>query len=144
MFSNFFRKSCRLWYNMEKYGTARQTTDDNIMRRMRFAYWVTNTTLHYTTLHYTTLHTNTQTNSEYVILTTFPLQKWLHERASLLRYTCTAYLITLILQTKKCTSMQCYKSIMIFSHAWIWTIINRVSCLDVKVDNDCIQLLLDF
>jgi hypothetical protein len=25
-----FRKSCRLWDNVEKYGTARQTTDDNI------------------------------------------------------------------------------------------------------------------
>jgi hypothetical protein len=24
----FFQKSCRLWYKMEKYGTARQATDD--------------------------------------------------------------------------------------------------------------------
>jgi hypothetical protein len=30
----FFRKSCRLWYNLEKYGSARQATYDNIMRRM--------------------------------------------------------------------------------------------------------------
>jgi hypothetical protein len=36
--SNFFpRKSCRLCDNMEKYGTARQATTDNIIRRMSFA-----------------------------------------------------------------------------------------------------------
>jgi hypothetical protein len=28
-----------------------------------------------------------KTHSEYVILTVFPLQQWLHERASMLRYT---------------------------------------------------------
>jgi hypothetical protein len=38
---------------MEKYGTARQTTDDNIIRRMRFACWITKAT---------------DTHSEYVIL----------------------------------------------------------------------------
>jgi len=26
----FFRQSCCLWDNVEKYGTARQTTDDNM------------------------------------------------------------------------------------------------------------------
>jgi len=30
MFNNFFRKSCRLWDNVEKYCTAGQTTDDNM------------------------------------------------------------------------------------------------------------------
>jgi len=30
------RNSCRLWY-VEKYGTARKATDDNTIRRMRFA-----------------------------------------------------------------------------------------------------------
>jgi hypothetical protein len=33
----FFRKSCRLWDNVEKYGRVRQATDDNITRLMRFA-----------------------------------------------------------------------------------------------------------
>jgi hypothetical protein len=34
----FAQKSCRLWDNMEKFGKARQATDDNIIRRrMRFA-----------------------------------------------------------------------------------------------------------
>jgi hypothetical protein len=30
----------------------------------------------------------TDTHSEYVILITFPQQQWLHERPSILRYTC--------------------------------------------------------
>jgi hypothetical protein len=38
------RKSCRLWDNVEKYGTAREPTDDNIIRHMRFACWVTKAT----------------------------------------------------------------------------------------------------
>jgi hypothetical protein len=40
----FFRKSCLLWDNVEKYGTARQTRDDSIIRRMRFACWITKAT----------------------------------------------------------------------------------------------------
>jgi hypothetical protein len=35
----------------------------------------------------------TNTQSEYVILITFPLQQWLHERASLLVYT---YIVSLV------------------------------------------------
>jgi hypothetical protein len=36
----FFLKSCHLWDNVKKYGTARQATDDNIIWRMRFACWI--------------------------------------------------------------------------------------------------------
>jgi hypothetical protein len=67
---NFFRKSCRSWDNAEKYGRARQATDDNIIQRMRFACSITKAT---------------DTHSEYVILIAFPRQQWLRERASLLR-----------------------------------------------------------
>ena len=63
---------------MEKYGTARQATDDNIIRRMRFACWLTKAT---------------DTHSEYVILIAFPPQQWLRERASMLRYTYTVSLV---------------------------------------------------
>jgi hypothetical protein len=41
---------------VEKYGRARQATDDNIIRRMRFACWITKAT---------------DTHSEYVILIAF-------------------------------------------------------------------------
>jgi len=34
------RKSCRLWSNVKKYGRARQATEDNVIRRMVFAYWI--------------------------------------------------------------------------------------------------------
>jgi hypothetical protein len=48
-----FRKSCRLWDNVEKYGKSGQSTDDNIIRRMRLACRITKAT---------------DTHSEYVIL----------------------------------------------------------------------------
>jgi hypothetical protein len=44
MFRDFSRKSCRLWDNVEKYGTAGQATDGNIIRRMRTACWITKAT----------------------------------------------------------------------------------------------------
>jgi len=70
MFTNFFpRKSCSLSDNMEKYGTARQVTNDNITGRMRFACWITLTK---------------NAHSEYVIRIAFARQNWLVERASVL------------------------------------------------------------
>jgi hypothetical protein len=39
----FFRKSCRLWDNVEKYGEDDEDTD-NIIRRMRCACWITKAT----------------------------------------------------------------------------------------------------
>jgi hypothetical protein len=74
----FSQKSCRLSDNVEKYGRARQTTDDNIIRRMRFACCTTKTI---------------DTHSQYVISIAFPRQQWLRERASMLRHTYTACLV---------------------------------------------------
>jgi hypothetical protein len=65
------RKSCHLWDKVEKYGRAKHSTNDNIIRRMRFACWITKAT---------------DTHSEYLILMTFPQQQWLRERVSMLRY----------------------------------------------------------
>jgi hypothetical protein len=55
----------------KRYARARQATDGNIIRRMRFACWITKAT---------------DTHSEYVILIAFPRQQWLRERATMLRY----------------------------------------------------------
>ena len=45
MFSNSPpRKSCRLRDNVEKYWTAEQATDDNIIRRMRIVWWMNKAT----------------------------------------------------------------------------------------------------
>ena len=72
IFKNVFRRSCSLWDNVEKYGTARQATDGNITWRMRFACRVTKAT---------------NTHTEYVKLLACQRQKWFPELASLLRYT---------------------------------------------------------
>ena len=53
-------------------GTAGEATDDNRIRRMRFACRITNAT---------------NTHSEYVIIIAFPRRKWLRERAVMLRHT---------------------------------------------------------
>jgi hypothetical protein len=50
---------------VEICGRARQATDDNILRRMRFACWIT---------------TAADTYPEYVTHSTFPRQQWLRER----------------------------------------------------------------
>ena len=65
-FNNFFfRKSFALWDNVEKYGTAGKATDDSVIRRKRFACWITYAT---------------NTYSEFV-----PLQQWFRERSSTVR-----------------------------------------------------------
>ena len=65
MFNNFFfRTSRRLWDNVEKYGTAGQTTENN--------------TVHAYCIFLITKVTNI--NSEHVLIITFPRQQWLRER----------------------------------------------------------------
>jgi len=68
---SFFRKSCRLCDNVDKYFRVGQATDDNIIWRMRVACWIPRTK---------------DTHSECVILIPFPLPQRLHEGASALRY----------------------------------------------------------
>ena len=80
----FFRKPFSLWDNVQKYGTAGQATDDNIIQRMPIVCWITK---------------STDTCWEYVILIAFPRKQWLRERASILRYTYTAYLVNFSLLT---------------------------------------------
>jgi hypothetical protein len=46
---------------MQKYGTTGQATDDNIIWRMRIAFWVNKIA---------------ETHSEYVIIIAFPRQQW--------------------------------------------------------------------
>jgi hypothetical protein len=69
---------CVLLDNMEKYGTAREATDDNTIQRMRFSCWISK---------------STDTLLEYVLLVAFPQQKWLRERAPILLYTYNACLV---------------------------------------------------
>jgi hypothetical protein len=57
------------------YGRA---TDYNIIRRMRYACWITKAT---------------DAQSEYVVILAFPWQTWLRERVSIVRYTYISCLI---------------------------------------------------
>ena len=63
---------------MEKYRRVGQATDDNILRRMRFACWITKAT---------------DTHPDYLILTAFSRQQWLRERATMLGYMYIACLV---------------------------------------------------
>ena len=70
-----FLISCR---NLEKYCRVTEATDDK--------------TAH---AHFMLIPKAANTHSEYVILIAFPLQLWLHERASLLHYTYIAWQVLL-------------------------------------------------
>jgi hypothetical protein len=66
---------------VEKFCRAGQATDDNIIRHMRIARWVPKAT---------------NARSQCVNLIAFPLQQWLHERVSMLRYTYTPVLLSFV------------------------------------------------
>ena len=73
-------ESCRLWGNVEKYYRAGQATDDN-MAHVRIACWIP---------------TATNIYSHYITLIALPLQQWVEERTSLLRYTYISCLVLYI------------------------------------------------
>jgi hypothetical protein len=80
MFNNvLFQKSCLLWDNVENCGTARQSTDGNIIQHMCFTCWISKAT---------------NTNSEHVVSIAFPQQHRLCESTSMLPYTYIACLVT--------------------------------------------------
>jgi hypothetical protein len=89
MFNNFlfFTKNRAVYGKMrEKCGRAREAGDNNIIRRMSFACWITKAT-------HTHAHTHTHTR-KYVTRIVVPLQqqKWFRKRVSVLRYTYIACL----------------------------------------------------
>ena len=69
----FFRKTSRLWENVEKFCTEGHATDDNMEHGITC--WIPKAT-----------NTYTRTHTGSVILIAFPQQQWLHERASILRF----------------------------------------------------------
>ena len=83
-----FLKSCRLWDNIKKYGTAGHITVDKIIWCMRITWWISKATY---------------THSEYTTLITFLMQQCLYEHSSILRCTyvgCLSCIITLKLLPK--------------------------------------------
>jgi hypothetical protein len=63
---------------VEKRGRARQATDDNIIRSMHFACWVTKAA---------------DTHSEYVIFTALTQQQWLRNAPQCYAYMYIAFLV---------------------------------------------------
>ena len=63
---------------MAKYGSVGQDADDNIIRRMRFAYWILKATY---------------AHSECVTRMASARKQWLRERASMLHYTLSYYIL---------------------------------------------------
>jgi len=63
-----FGKSCHLWDNVEKCGRARQTTDDNIIRRMSSECWINNSS-------HTHIHAHTHTHIYTQNIFAFPQQQ---------------------------------------------------------------------
>ena len=80
------------------------------IRRMRVAYWIPQVT---------------NTHSEYVTLTAFPLQRWLNERASLLRY---MYIACLLFSFNFCSATCTHKE----------NIVNLFQYISIILDNEAI------
>ena len=73
MFSNvFIETENHTVYGITWKNSVQAYRQQMTVWRMRIACWISKAT---------------HTYSEYVILTAYPLQQWLHERATLLRYT---------------------------------------------------------
>jgi hypothetical protein len=85
IFNNFFLAIVpHLQDNVEKYGRARQSTDDNKTQHRKGNICVPDN-----------YGKNMNTHSEYLIVTAFPWQHWLCECAPTLHYTYVACLILL-------------------------------------------------
>ena len=79
MFSNFFPEISPLWNNVEKYGTARETTHDNTMPRRKYAIFMPDNQ-----------GKNTDTHTLRSIHIAFLGVRWLHELFSAFR-TCRVW-----------------------------------------------------
>ena len=99
----FFRKSCRLWDNVEKCFGTRRAADDNMAHAREW--WISKTTQaqeHALARAHTHTHVRTHARShtharahtkKYVALTNSPRHQWFSGSASLLRYTHIACLV---------------------------------------------------
>jgi hypothetical protein len=79
MFNNFFSPENHTVYEIMLNNTVEPGRPQTTIWCMRIACWVSK---------------GTKTHSEYVILTAFPLEQWLRESASMLRYKYIACLVS--------------------------------------------------
>jgi hypothetical protein len=103
----FFRKSCRLWDNIETCGVARMAADNMAHVRCMLGKWgYTHESTHPCTHPHPHTRARTQKNVG-LILVAFPRQQWLRERASMLLYTYIAsFVITSTCFGHSCDQLQ--------------------------------------
>jgi hypothetical protein len=88
-----------MWKNV------RQATDDNIIRGVFCACWISKTT---------------KTHPEYVILIAFPRQQWLNKRSSILRHThIVCLLVYLFLLPRKGNLSDCVYTGELSRNSWL-------------------------
>jgi hypothetical protein len=78
MFNNFFSPKIVLFFEIMWKNTVEPDKPQITVWRMRIAFWILK---------------STNTHSECVLVIALPLQQWLRERASMLRYTYPAGLV---------------------------------------------------
>ena len=96
MFSNFFRKSCCIWDNVDKYDGARGATNDVLIWRMRAACWIDPCTRP-SARAYTRKHSNTRAHTQIRNIHSFSTPSMIGECASMLRYTYIVCLVAIVL-----------------------------------------------
>ena len=86
---SFFRKSCYLWDNVEKYGKAEQATYYSIIWRMSFTWWITKARMHTHTHTHTPRECNTYWFCTSAMVMQTPLGVTLHVQACLVNLVIT-------------------------------------------------------
>ena len=104
-FSDFSRKSCRLWDNVETYGGAREVTNDDTVWRIRVACWISKATRARACIRSrlrTAMRTRARTHAQRKICNTycFCTATKIRERASILRYSILSVLFVINPATK--------------------------------------------
>jgi len=79
VFNNFFFFENRAVFEIMWKNVVQPDRQQMTIWRMRIACWISKAT---------------DIHPQYVIISAFPLQQWLHERASMLRYTYSAGIVT--------------------------------------------------
>jgi hypothetical protein len=92
--TTFFRKSHRLWDNVEECSGDRRAINDVTTWRIRVSCWISKAICTYEQAHAHApgypMHARTRKHAhtdQYIIIIAFPQQQWFRERTSMLRYT---------------------------------------------------------
>ena len=101
--ATFFRKTCRLWGNLQKYGTPGQATQDNIPH----AFFMLDN------------HGYRHTHTVCKIRIAFPRLKWLHESTSILGHAYIASLLVCVV-VKHFTRSDAMNQLWSHKHEILW------------------------